>query len=56
MCGTLPDHYITCHVDVSIPYIFISHINALFLPQMQIRVVKVIHLPGLCHVQEIFKS
>lgn len=33
MCGVLQDHYITCHGDVSIPCIFISHINVLFLLQ-----------------------
>lgn len=33
MCGILQDHDVTCRGDVSIPYIFISQINVLFLLQ-----------------------
>lgn len=36
MCIMLQDHYVTSHGDVSIPYIFISHIDVLFLLQMLI--------------------
>lgn len=33
MCGAVQDHCVTCCGDGSILYIFISHINVLFLLQ-----------------------
>lgn len=58
MCGVLQDQCVTCCGDGSILYIFISHINVLFLLQTLIlnMVVKIIHLLGLFLVQKIFES